>query len=162
MARQWAAEEKFRLDVFAAQEEQRLYERQVAEYQQRLLEEREARLAPYREASLSALGLLSGRLGFDVPGGAESSGATRLGVPVVSGAAGGRPSGPSTQAPMQQSSASLTPTAPAYAAVTGARPSGNVATGAPPAAPLSLGSVLGVGQGRRPMFTPRRRRAYAA
>lgn len=59
--RQFDAEEAFRESQFAAQEEQRLYER-------RLQEEREARAAPYRQASQDALQQL--RDFFDLPRGA--------------------------------------------------------------------------------------------
>ena len=52
-AAQWAADQKFKADQFAASEEERLYDR-------RLRDEKEARLGPYREASAAALGRLPG------------------------------------------------------------------------------------------------------
>lgn len=62
-AAQWAADQKFQADKFAASEEERLYDR-------RLKDEREARMGPYREASAAALQRLPGLIasGRQTPG----------------------------------------------------------------------------------------------
>ena len=58
-ARRWAAEQEFQRQQWAAQEEERAYGR-------RLQEEREARQAPYRQASQAALGNLGQMLGINL------------------------------------------------------------------------------------------------
>ena len=64
--RQWAAEQAFQQQQFAAQEEERAFARQRAEYQDQLLREREARQAPYRQAAQGAVTRLSDLLGIQV------------------------------------------------------------------------------------------------
>lgn len=55
LKRQWDANQRFEADKFAASEDERLYT-------QRLADEREARRAPYREASAAALARIPGIL----------------------------------------------------------------------------------------------------
>ena len=66
LRRQWEAQEAFQRQQFAAQEEERAFVRQRAEYQDQLLREREARQAPYRRAAQGAITKLSDLLGIQV------------------------------------------------------------------------------------------------
>lgn len=86
--RQWEAQQAFQAQQFAAQEDERRWQRQQQEYQQRLIEEREARQAPYRAASQQALGRLGDILGLSFNAPSPSTGRP------VSGAAAGTPARP--------------------------------------------------------------------
>lgn len=60
---QWEAEQKFRADQWAAQEEERRFARADAERRQRLEDEADRRREPYRQASAAALGRLGDLIG---------------------------------------------------------------------------------------------------
>ncbi len=122
--RQWEAEQNFLAQQWAAQEEQRLWERQQAEYQAQLLREREARLAPYRAASRSALNTLGSRLGLSIP---SSSGVSSAISPSSLGSAVGltprASTGLTSAAPMSPVPMAMTPaTEAAYTPATGQAP----------------------------------------
>lgn len=68
--RRWEAEQEQAAREFAALEEERRYTREKDEYEQRLKQEREARMAPYRQMSAQALGSLGQMLGLGRPQGA--------------------------------------------------------------------------------------------
>lgn len=62
--RQFDAQQAQQAKEFAAAEEERAYARQKDEYNQRLLQEREQRAAPYRQLSQQAVGRLGDLLGL--------------------------------------------------------------------------------------------------
>lgn len=66
--RQFDAQEAQKVKEFAASEEERAYARQQADYDRQLQRDKEARLAPYRQASAAALGSLGKILGIDLSG----------------------------------------------------------------------------------------------
>lgn len=86
--RQWEAQQQFEQQKYAAQEEQRLHDRALAD-------QAEARRAPYRAASQAALQSLAQRLGlhFDMPASAPN------GPPM------GAPTMPPASRPLMQSPA---------------------------------------------------------
>lgn len=94
--RQWEAQQQFQAKQFAAQEEERLNARKIADYNQRLAEERETRRAPYRAASQAALQSLAERLGLNLP--APSGGGSAPSAP-----SGGGVMPPPMQRPPSQS-----------------------------------------------------------
>lgn len=65
MERQWQAQQEFEARKFAASEEERLHSRGLADA-------REARQAPYREASVAALGRLRDMIGIGGGGGSSA------------------------------------------------------------------------------------------
>ena len=88
--KRWDAQygpEGFEAKRFAAENEQRIRDREIQDYNQRMTEAAEARRAPYRAASQAALGRLGDMLGlrFDTP---FTSGAPS-GTPTMGGPPGG-------------------------------------------------------------------------
>lgn len=88
--RRWEAEQEQAAREFAALEEERRYTREKDEYEQRLKQEREARMAPYRAMSAQALGSLGHMLGFRPPAPAQTPQPRPVGSGQPPAAANGR------------------------------------------------------------------------
>ncbi len=96
--RQFDAQEAQKAKEFAASEEERAYARQQADYDRQLQRDKEARLAPYRQASAAALGSLGKILGIDLSG--RQASVMTPPPPPMSGQAGPMPTGAPTSGPM--------------------------------------------------------------
>lgn len=140
--RRWEAEQVQAQQDRAAQEEERAYRRSQDDYTRRLQEEREARQAPYRQASQAALGNLGQLLGIDMSG-----------TPLNQSLSAPRTAPPVSQVPSRLPGAGgpvidISQSGPMSPRTGGPQIPGQMARG-------SMGEMLGMPQYRRPLTEAR-------